>query len=109
MSRTEYLAEVIRLYLQAPDTPQKASRRDWAIAAHFYSQTIPIENIAHAIRIASLRRHMRDTEFGNLEPIHSLAYYRTVLEGLQPEALDPGYVQYVSFRYQQYFGQQNRG
>jgi hypothetical protein len=109
VNRHQYLAEAIRLYLQAPDTPVKATRRDWAIAAHFYSRKIPLENIAHAIRIASLRRHMRDANLDKLEPIHSLAYYRTVLEGLQPDALDPGYVQYVSFRYQHYFGQQNRG
>ena len=109
MNRPEYLAEVIRLYLQAPDTPQKARRQDWAIAAHFYSQAIPIANVAHAIRIASLRRHLRDTEFGNLEPIHSLAYFRRVLDTLQPDALDPGYVQYVSLRYQMCFGLQNRG
>lgn len=108
MNRTEYLAEVIRLYLQVPDTPQKARRQDWAIAAHFYTQAIPLEHVAHAIRIAALRRHMRDSQLGNLEPIHSLAYFRQVLNALQPEALEPGYVQYVSLRYQMCFGQQNR-
>ena len=109
MNRAEYLAEVIRLYLQAPDTPQKASRSDWAIAAHFYSKEIPLENVAHTIRIASLRRHLRDTKLENLEPIHSLAYFRRVLDALQPDALDPGYVQYVNLSYQRCFGQQNRG
>ncbi len=104
MNRAEYLAEVIRLYLQAPDTPQKARRQDWAIAAHFYTQAIPLEHITHAIRIASLRRHTRDTGLGKLEPIHSLAYFRQVLDALQPDALDPGYVQYVSLRYQMCFG-----
>lgn len=109
MKHAEYLAEAIRLYLQAPDTPNKATRRDWATAAHCYSSGIPIDHLAHAIRIAALRRHLRDNHCAPLEPIHSLAYFRTVLEGLQPEALDPGYVQYVNFNYQKCFGPQNRG
>ena len=42
MKRTDYLAEVIRLYLLAPDTPAKARRRDWAVAGTLYRLGIPL-------------------------------------------------------------------
>ncbi len=99
MKRTEYLAEVIRLYLRAPDTPAKARRRDWAIATTLYQRGIPLQTVAHAFRLASLRRQLRDPEYGPLEPIHSLAYYRTVIDQLDPTALAPRYVDYVAWRY----------
>ncbi len=106
MKRTDYLAEVIRLYLLAPDTPRKARHRDWAIAGAIYRRGIPLQTVAHAIRLATLRRHLRDPALGPLEPIHSLAYYRTVIDQLDPLALDPGYVQYIAWKYDTCFGDQ---
>ena len=106
MKRTEYLTEVIRLYLCAPGTPAKARRRDWAIATTFYQRRIPLRTVAHAIRLAALRRQLRDSRYGPLEPIHSLAYYRTVIDQMDPVALDPSYVDYVAWRYKiQFAGQ----
>ncbi len=104
MKRAEYLAEVIRLYLLAPDTPRKASRRDWAIAATFYRREIPLQTVAHAVRLATLRRHLRDPQLGPLEPIHSLGYFRTVVEQMGADALDPGYIDYTAWKYHDYFG-----
>ncbi len=106
MKRTDYLAEVIRLYLRAPDTPAKARRRDWAIATTLYRRRIPLRIVAHAIRLATLRRHLRDARYGPLEPIHSLAYYRAVIDQLDPAALDPGYIDYVAWRYKIQFAEQ---
>ena len=106
MKRDDYLAEVIRLYLRAPDTPAKARRRDWAIAGTLYRQGIPLQTVGHAIRLATLRRHRRHPELGPLEPIHSLAYYRTVIDQMDPLALDTGYVEYVAWKYDIYFGSQ---
>ncbi len=106
MKRADYLAEVIRLYLLAPDTPRKARRRDWAIADALYKLEIPLQTVAHAIRLAALRRHLRDPEVGPLEPVYSLAYYRSVIDQLDPLALDPGYVEYVAWKYDRYFGNQ---
>ena len=100
MTRADYLAEIIRLYLLAPDTPDEARSRDWAIAGTFYRQGIPLQTVAHAIRLAVLRRHRRDPDLGPLEPVHSLAYYRTVLRQLDPLALDPGYIEFVAASYE---------
>ena len=108
MKRADYLAEVIRLYLSAPETPRKARRRDWAIASTLYQQGIPLQTVAHAIRSAALRRHLRDPDLGELGKINSLAYFRTAIDQLSPLELDPDWVDYVAWKYQRYFGDQPR-
>jgi hypothetical protein len=99
--RRTYLAAAIRLYLQMPGAPRRASRSDWAVAATLYARGLPLETLAHVVRLATLRR-ARPTS--SLEPVHSLAYYRTVLDHLTPDALDPGYVDYVTRKYNALFG-----
>ena len=109
MKRKEYIEEVIRLYISAPETPNKARPRDWAIATTLFNKKIPIETVAHAFRFAALRRLLRDhQELGPLENIHSLAYYRTVIDQLRQSELDPGYVEYVEQKYRKHFGREGR-
>jgi hypothetical protein len=96
MTRDAYVAELMRLYLEQPDTPATARRNDRKIAADLHHQGIPLEAIAHAIRLATLRRHQRDSDDPPLEPVRSLAYYRRVLESLTPEAFDPDYIAYIA-------------
>jgi len=99
MKRSDYLSHVIRLYLDAPDTPQKARRSDWAVAGSFYKRHIPVERVAHAVRLAILRRHLREPSPPLLEPIHSLAYFRPLIEHLTRQPHEVGYVNYIAFRY----------
>lgn len=108
MNRADYLAEVIRLYLSAPQTPRKARRRDWKIASTLYQRGISLQTIAHAIRSAALRRHLRDQDLGPLGRINSLAYFRTVINQLDPIELDPGWVEYVAWKYELSFGEQTK-
>ena len=58
--------------------------------------TVPLADLLHAIRLATLRRRFT----GPHPPIHSLAYYRTVLHALSQTELDPDYVSYVKRRHQ---------
>lgn len=103
MNRQLYLRAVLDLYLAQPDTPTQARRRDWAIAATFYQRRLPLETVAHAIRLATLRRLARPAA-EPLESIHSLAYYRSVLESLTADALDPGYISFVAFKHARLLG-----
>lgn len=105
MKRRDYLAALLRLYLEQPDTPAVLRRSDWAVAADLYRQGISLETLAHAIRLATLRRLQRDPQDPPLAPIRSLAYYRTVLATLTPEDLQPGYVAYVACRHAERLGQ----
>jgi len=99
--RRSYLAAAIRLYLDSPGAPRRASRSDWAVATTLYNRGIPLGVLAHVVRLATLRRHRPGTA---LELVHSLAYYRRVLDHLTPEALEPGYVDYVASTYEALFG-----
>jgi hypothetical protein len=105
MTRDQYLEALLSLYLQQPDTPTRASRNDWAIAADFYRRGIALDSLAHAIRLSTLRRCLRSPEEPALQPIRSLAYYRQVLQGLTPDELDPGYVDYLAGKHAQLLSQ----
>jgi len=96
MNRRDYLAALLRLYREQPDTPDVTRRGDWAVAADLYRQGIPLDTVAHAIRLATLRRLQRDPAAPPLAPIRSLAYYRSILATLAPDDLEPGYVAYVA-------------
>jgi hypothetical protein len=99
VTRDEYLRNVIALYLDAPDTPDRARRADWAIASTFHQRGVSLDDLAHAIRLAILRRHRREARLEDLEPICSLAYFRPLLEHLRHQPHDPGYVEYVRSSY----------
>jgi hypothetical protein len=99
--RAGYLAAVIQLYLDLPGSPRRASRNDFAVAATLHARGVPLDTLAHAMRLATLRRTLRNPDDPPLEPVASLAYYRRVLDSLTPEALDPGYVAYIQHKYQQ--------
>ncbi|MFW6052245.1 MAG: hypothetical protein ACODAU_13785, partial [Myxococcota bacterium] len=99
--RRDYLAAAVELYLALPGAPRRASRSDWAIAATLYDRGVPLETLAHVLRLATLRRAQ---PLSPLEPVHSLAYYRQVLDHLTPDALDPGYIDYVAAKYLARFG-----
>ena len=98
MARDQYLAAALGLYLEAPDTPSRASRRDWAIAADLYRSGVRLEELAHAIRLATLRRRVNSPS-RPIETIHSLAYYRTVLQRLTDDDLHPDYVDYIRHKH----------
>lgn len=100
MNRKLYLQQVIESYLDSPDTPSKARRQDWAIATTFYKQGINPATLAHAIRIATLRRHRRHPELEPLDPIQSLAYFRPLTQILHRKPHDPDYVEYVRWSYE---------
>ena len=46
--RAAYLAAAIRLYLDLPGAPPRASRADWAVAATLYDRGVPLDTLAHA-------------------------------------------------------------
>ena len=108
MNRDDYLKKAIALYLQAPDTPSRAHRADWAVAITFFQRGVDLEDLAHAIRLTAMRRHCRESDLPALEPICSLAYFRPLLELLRQEPHDPGYVEHVRWRFQQAFGEMEK-
>lgn len=103
MNRRQYQDEVIRLYLQLPDTPNAASRADRKVAAYLFDQGVPLERLAHAMRLATLRRHLRADDAPPHPPVRALAYYRHVLNHLADDELEHSYQAYVAYRYKELF------
>ena len=97
MSRGPFLHTLLEAYVRAPGTPGRASRQDRVIAAQLYSEGVPLGRILHAIRLATLRRHLT----GPHPPIRSLAYHRAAALALTPEELELHYVNYVYRRHRQ--------
>ncbi len=98
-SRCAYLARVIRLYLDDPDTPAVPSKADWDIAADLFARHVPLEIIRLAFKLALIRR--RRSSMKPLPPIRSLAYFRAVALNLSAEETEPNYVEYVDRLYEQ--------
>jgi hypothetical protein len=99
VNRQPYQRAAIDLYLEAPGTPDRANRRDWAIAGELHRRMVPLERLAHAIRLASVRRLA--TGLDNDRPsVNSLAYYRAVVERLSPQDCSQEYVAYIGAKYE---------
>ena len=80
-----YVASVVTLYLEMPDTPMRVSASDQWLARHFYQDGVPLETVETALLLGSLRRLIRPADAPRLSPIRSLAYFRPVIEELQEQ------------------------
>lgn len=96
MNRHGYLAAVMRLFLAQPGAPPRASRNDWAEAQDLYACGVDLADLAHAMRLANLRRL---AVARSSSPVRCLAYYRRVLEQLGADELEPAYVDYIARRH----------
>lgn len=93
-----YLAAVLILYVDLPDTPLRAGPRDQWLARQLYQQGVPISLVESALLLGSLRRLMRPTDLPPLSPIRSLAYFQPVIIELQQQPLPAGYLDYLRIK-----------
>jgi len=54
-----YVAAVVTLYMDMPDTPMRISASDQWLARHFYQDGVPLETVETALLLGSLRRLIR--------------------------------------------------
>ena len=100
ISRAEYVAKVIELYISAPDTTDSPNETDWPIAGAMHDAGIPIEVVAFSFHIAFMRRYLANLERDGFSPmIRSLAYFRTVIDHLTSDERDPGYMYFIAASY----------
>ena len=97
-SRSAYVARVVRLYLDDPDTPAVPSSADWEVAADLFERNVPIEAIRLAFKLALIRRRRRSSN-EPLPTIRSLAYFRAVVLNLSEEETEPAFVEYIDLLY----------
>ena len=96
-----YVAAVLMLYLNLPDTPLRPSSQDRSLALRLHEQGVPLPLVESALLLASLRRQVRPAHPPPLSPIRSLAYFQPVITELQQQPLPEGYLDYLRLKFQQ--------
>ena len=71
---------------------------DRRLALELHRRGVPIEIFRAAIRLATLRRLLRDPSLPRLAPVRSLHYYLPVLDELLRTPPDPAWLDYLAAR-----------
>ena len=93
-----YVAAVLTLYLDLPDTPLRPSPMDQSLANRLHQQAVPLTLVESALLLATLRRLSRTAELPPLPKIRSLAYFLPVIAELQLAPLPDGYLDYLRLK-----------
>ncbi len=94
-SRDLFVALVLRLYVQLPETPGRANERDREQAQRLFARGAPRETVEAAMLLASLRRLIRPPGSPPLGASRSLAYFQPAVEELLQQPVRPGYLEYL--------------
>lgn len=95
-----YVAAVLMLYTDLPDTPLRPRPMDQSLARKFQQQAVPLSLVESAMLLATLRRLTRSSELPPLPKIRSLAYFLPVIAELQQQPLPDGYLDYLRLKLQ---------
>ena len=95
-----YVAALIMLYIDLPDTPLRPGPQDQSNARRLYQQGVPLTLVEGALLLASLRRLTRNSDRPPLPPIRSLAYFQPVITELLQQPLPDGYLDYLRRKFQ---------
>ena len=93
-----YVAAVLLLYVDLPDTPLRASVQDQRQACRLHDRGIPLRLVESALLLASLRRLVRPADVPPLSPIRSLAYFQPVIEELLAHPVPETYLEYLRLK-----------
>jgi len=94
----DYVADVLRLFLELPETPRKANTNDKITAAGLYERGIQIATVESAFLLASVRRLGRSPDLPPLSPIRSLAYFLPVVQEILEKQVDDDYLKYLRLK-----------
>jgi hypothetical protein len=97
-SPAAYIAAVLELYVELPDTPLRASVADQWLARRLHDDGVPLHVVETALLLGSLRRLVRPEGAPPLSPIRSLAYFRHVIDELQAHPVPDGYLDYLRLK-----------
>ena len=93
-----YIAFVLTLYADLPDTPTRPSPMDQSLARKLHQEAIPLALVESACLLATLRRLARAPDLPPLPKIRSLAYFLPVIAELQQQPLPAGYLDYLRLK-----------
>jgi hypothetical protein len=95
-----YVATVLTLYGDLPDTPLRPTPMDESVARKLYQGAVPLSLVESALLLATLRRRARSAELPPLPKVRSLAYFLPVIAELQQQPLPDGYLDYLRLKLQ---------
>ena len=95
-----YVASVLTLYADLPDTPWRPSPMDQSLARRLHQEAVPLSLIESALLLATWRRLARADDLPPLPRIRSLAYFLPVIAELQLQPLPAGYLDYLRLKLQ---------
>jgi hypothetical protein len=93
-----FMAAVVLLYIELPETPLSASVQDQRLARRLHDRGIPLQLVESAMLLASLRRLVRPADLPPLPPIRSLAYFQPVIEELLVHPMPDNYLEYLRLK-----------
>ena len=93
-----YVADVLILYVDLPETPLRASIQDQWQARRLHDRGVPLRLVECAFLLASLRRLIRPADVSPLPPIRSLAYFQPVIEELLEHPVPDNYLDYLRLK-----------
>jgi hypothetical protein len=93
-----YVAAVLILYVELPETPLRASVQDQWQARRLYDRSVPLRVVESALLLASLRRLVRPADGPPLSPIRSLAYFLPVIDELLSHPPPENYLEYLRLK-----------
>lgn len=93
-----YVAAVLAMYADLPDTPLRVNAQDRWVARKLKEDGVPLSTIESALLLASLRRRIRPEGLPPLPPIRSLAYFQPVIAELLQQPLPDGYRDYLRLK-----------
>src|SRR5260370_14134707 len=94
-----YVAAVLTLYVDLPDTPLRSSVPDQRQARLWFDRGVPLEVVETALLLACLRRTVRPADVPPLPRIRSLAYFQPVIEELREHPAPGGYLPYLRLQF----------
>jgi hypothetical protein len=100
-----YVAAVLILYVDLPETPLRASVQDQWQARRLRDRGVPLPVVEAALLLASLRRLLRPADVPPLPPIRSLAYFQPVVDELLAHPAPNGYLDYLRLKVRRIAGQ----
>ncbi len=95
---TGYVATVLKLYIQLPETPFKANSNDRKTAEGLQARGITLATVESALLLATVRRLARSPHLPTLSPIRSLAYFLPVTQELIDNPIADDYLGYLRIK-----------
>ena len=95
---TLYIASVLTIYVDLPDTPLRANAQDQRQARIWFERGVSLSLVETALLLASLRRATRQPGAPPLSRIRSLAYFEPVIDELLENPVPNRYLDYLRLK-----------